>query len=670
MKPDLFSYSKELELLKALGWVTSNVEDKSNVLAEQLCVDNDSKKEEPYVCTTIKHAPAPMVQSLAREVLKQFQVQTIYACDSLVLEEAVSKLLAGKTTLAVDIETYAAPKVTTMELNKTQQKKCGLDPNLSEIRTVQFYDGGPTAYVFDVKALGGLEALQPLFNKALVAHNAAFELKHLLHKGVTPYRVGCTMLQANILLGDLWSLKDLSKELLGIDISKEQQTSDWSAEILTQEQIEYAALDAVLTKKIFEIQHQKLEGKNLLRPYALMRDAQIAIAKLELTGVFFDVEGHKQMIAHWESEKQRLALELKEVLGEINPASSMQLGVWLNEKLDKDTLDKWPKTPKGKLKTDATALGLFHSLPLVKPLLDYKDNSKNLNTYGTSYAAHISPVTNRIHASFRIGGTATGRLSCNKPNIQNPPRDKAYRALFCAPEGRKLVVADFSQIELRVAALVANDPTMLAAYENGEDLHKKTAAAVLGVKQEEVTKEQRQMAKAVNFGLLYGQGAKGLARYAKSSYGVDMSEEEAEKARKAFFKTYRGLREWQRQTGRLAEITQRVETMGGRVRDFSKEEKGYKYTEALNTPIQGAAAEIMLAALIRVEYALRDKDASLVNVVHDEIVVETEASIADDIKKIVETCMSEAFLDIFFGAEKYMKDLVEAHIGSNWAEAK
>src|SRR5690606_31393313 len=145
----------------------------------------------------------------------------------------------------------------------------------------------------------------------------------------------------------------------------------------------------------------------------------------------------------------------------------------------------------------------------IEPLLKYKERSKLLNTYGESFADHISPATGRIHASFRIGGTTTGRLSCTKPNIQNPPRDSSFRRLFEAEKGNALVVADFSQVELRVAAIVSHDKEMLEAYRNGEDLHRKTAAAVLGIEQKDVSKDHRQMAKAVNFGLLYGQGAKG-----------------------------------------------------------------------------------------------------------------------------------------------------------------
>ena len=241
-----------------------------------------------------------------------------------------------------------------------------------------------------------------------------------------------------------------------------------------------------------------------------------------------------------------------------------------------------PRTATGQLQTDADALAGL-TLPALEPLARYKTAIKGLSTYGKGYAAHISPVTGRIHASFTISGTATGRLSCSSPNIQNPPRDPAFRALFAPRPGRCFVVADYSQIELRVAALVAGDTAMLAAYEAGEDLHRKTAAAVLGIEPCAVTKGQRQMAKAVNFGLLFGQGAAGLQRYAKSSYGVDLTATEAEKARTAFFRAYPGLSRWQTETRRNAERAGQVRTPGGRVRPL--EGQRALATESLNSPI-------------------------------------------------------------------------------------
>jgi DNA polymerase-1 len=307
-------------------------------------------------------------------------------------------------------------------------------------------------------------------------------------------------------------------------------------------------------------------------------------------------------------------------------------------------------------------------LPLVKPLLDHRLAAKKLNNYGSGFAGHINPVTGRLHPNFKLGGTLTGRLSCSDPNVQNAPRDPAFRALFTAPAGRVLVAADFSQIELRVAAWLSQDRVMLDAYATGQDLHRITAAAMLGIAPDAVTKDQRQAAKAINFGLLYGQGAAGLARYAESNYDVKMSEATAAKYRSTFFKTYPGIKRYQEQTARTSECTLRAVTPGGRIRDFTKERTGYRYTEALNTPIQGGAAEIILATLAVLEKHLAGLNAKLVNVVHDELVLEVAEADADHAIAAVESAMTEGFLAFF--PEAATTGLVEAHQGPNWAAAK
>jgi DNA polymerase I len=227
-------------------------------------------------------------------------------------------------------------------------------------------------------------------------------------------------------------------------------------------------------------------------------------------------------------------------------------------------------------------------------------------------------------------------------------------------------VADYSQIELRVAALVSQDPAMLAAYDAGEDLHRKTAAAVLGVDPATVTKGQRQMAKAINFGLLFGMSAKSLRGYAQNNYGVAMSETEANKARSAFFAAYPGLSQWQTRTRKAAERAGQVRTPGGRVRPLDGNRA--LATESLNTPIQGGAAECLLAALADLEPRLEALGAALVNVIHDEMVVECNPDRVADVSAAVEAAMTAGFLVIF--PDGSTRDMVEAHSGPNWAAAK
>ena len=427
---------------------------------------------------------------------------------------------------------------------------------------------------------------------------------------------------------------------------------------------------SVAAFRLYGALREELNKKKVFHVYDLMLRATKAIVRLELNGVDFNLEAHKKLIIEWEMEKKAVEEDLRQVIGpDLNSASGAQISSWLKENLDQKTLRRWPRTEKtGQLKTGAGVLNDFADQPLVKPLRKYKEVSKLLSTYGTKYAAHVNPRTGRIHANFRLGGTKTGRLSCNSPNIQNPPRNKDFRALFCAPSGKALLVGDYSQIELRVAALVSDDEVMMEAYENGLDLHKKTASEISGVPFDEVTKEQRQAAKAINFGLLYGQGYRGLARYAGANYGVDMSEQEALKAKTAFFRTYKKLARWQKKVGRSSELENRVITPAGRVRDFGKEKNGYRYTEALNTPIQGGAAEVLLAALGALEKHLKGVDAKLVNIVHDEIVMEVALDHSHKAVIALEAAMTEGMLTIFPKAS--IKNLVDVNTGLNWAEEK
>lgn len=590
----------------------------------------------------------------------------VYITDLQDVLPAIDHLCGAGITLALDIETYPKKEF-------QNDKKGGLDPYRSEIRLLQFYDGSGKVFVFDLQRIGDIKILgEQIWSHPMVAHNAMFELKHILQKGVHPLKMGCTMLAANALFGGkLRSLKELAKEVLGLEISKEQQRSDWSVSDLTIEQIEYAAKDAEVTFRIFQKLHVALKG-GALKTYSLMRDTQLVIVRMELAGIPFDGTEHEKLITQWDDEIRLTEANLKDIIGfgTINLNSGKQISNWIQDHIDSSIIAKWPKTNGGQLQTGAEALDLFSNLPFVAVLKKYKELSKLLSTYGHSFLGHLNPVTARIHPSFLLGGTITGRLSCRDPNMQNAPRGPFFRNLFRASAGNVLVVADFSQIELRVAAIISGDQYMLQAFQNGDDLHCQTAAIIIGIDRGDVSKEQRQMAKAVNFGLLFGQGAKGLAAYAKRSYGVDMTEEEAQDAINAFFKAYPAIKQWQMKTARLAKISGKIETPCGRVRDFTKEECGYRYTEALNTPIQGGAAEVALHSLIRLEKALNWTEAKIVNTVHDEVIVEVKEEQAEAAAKTVEASMVQGFLDVFPMSSSIIKGLVEAKIARSWGEAK
>ena len=270
----------------------------------------------------------------------------------------------------------------------------------------------------------------------------------------------------------------------------------------------------------------------------------------------------------------------------------------------------------------------------------------------------------RIHGRFDPTGTDTGRFASKTPNLQNIGRGP-LRECFVAPAGSALVVADYSQIELRAAAAIAGEEKMIEAYKRGEDLHRLTAATVLGKDASEVTKQDRQLAKAVNFGLLYGQSAKGLVRYAASSYGVAMSDDQAFEIRQAFFRTYGSLRQWHGESHVSAERgISEVRTVLGRRRLIPSDADAWqRFTALVNTPVQGSCADGMKRAMVRLASCL-PAGARMISTVHDELIVETSETDAGAVCRLVESAMIEAMSDLF----PKVPIEVEAKSCRNWSE--
>ena len=334
--------------------------------------------------------------------LASLAVQMEYITGAAHCNQALN-VLGGSALMAVDIETA----------RKDEDPRSGLDPHRATIRLIQLYDGNEKVYVFDCFQNEVWIALlsSNIWSRPMVAHNAVFELKHLKNSGIVIPNIGCTMLQSNALTGELPKLTTLVKRFLGKELSKAQQVSDWSVADLSKVQLEYAALDAVVTHKAAHIQADKLKQVNRQMVYLTMKDSQLAVAEMELAGFLFDLGSHKVLIDRWKEEKVIVLEALSQILAGINLNSGKQVAEWLIENLDKDTLDNWPRTPTGQLKTDTNSFSQYPHLEVTQPLLVYKEVAKKLSTYGEKYRAHINHVTGRIHGSYRIGGNVTGRIS-------------------------------------------------------------------------------------------------------------------------------------------------------------------------------------------------------------------------------------------------------------------
>jgi DNA polymerase-1 len=326
------------------------------------------------------------------------------------------------------------------------------------------------------------------------------------------------------------------------------------------------------------------------------------------------------------------------------------------------------KTKSGHYSTAAGVLeGLRGQHQVIDLILEQRQLTKLKSTYVDALPQLVNPHTGRIHTSFNQTGAVTGRISSSNPNLQNIPirtqLGREVRRAFVADEGWKLIAADYSQVELRVMAHIAQDPGLLGAFERGEDIHAATAAAVLGVSLAEISKDQRRIAKSVNFGLSYGQSAYGLAQQ------TGMSQEEARQFIKTYFEKYPGVRDYIERTKRQAAEQGYVETLLGRRRYFPNlagmrgPERGRAEREAINMPIQGTAADIIKIAMIRLHQALRERKlrARMLLQVHDELVLEAPDDEVQAVVPLVREVMGGDF-------ELSVPLKVDVEVGQNWLE--
>ena len=300
----------------------------------------------------------------------------------------------------------------------------------------------------------------------------------------------------------------------------------------------------------------------------------------------------------------------------------------------------------------------------IAALRDYRRATKLSGTYGTGWLENSNRRDGRIHASWRQLRAATGRMACDHPNLQNVPRIGPLRTCIRPPEGRVFVIANYSQIELRIAARISGDSEMLSAYTEGLDLHALTAQAITGRK--DIGKDDRKLAKAVNFGLLFGMGAKGLRSYALKGYGVAMSPKEAALYRHKFFETYPGLKEWHdRERRALKHGDDETRTLAGRRRMNIE-----KLSDRLNAPVQGTGADgLKLALALLWERREECPGAVPVLVAHDEIVVECAAEQAADTRAWLERAMIDGMDAVLNGQDEVQVPVeVESRIARSWEE--
>jgi DNA polymerase-1 len=517
------------------------------------------------------------------------------------------------------------------------------------LRLVQLGDK-EGVFIVDLFETGdyGVEFLKNLLaDKGIVGHNLKYDLKFLYRYGIEPYAVFDTMI-ASQLIGDIerHSLQKVAMHYLGKVIDKSLQMSNWAKTILSKEQLEYAALDVKMVKDLFFIMLEKLNSNahqeetllktrtskvfGLKNPIAIIEMAFVQeIAKLELNGICVDENKVEELIKEYRRSLQKKVMDFM-IAYRVDPMSPKQLGEFLTKNLGLDL----PKTEKGNISTDDKVLSSFTHHPVIQKLLEIRSIKKLLDKLEEIKS---SIKNGSVYPEFKQIGAITGRMSSLNPNVQNIPRE--LRSVFKAREGNVFVISDFSQIELRIASEYVGDEKMIRAFKEGRDLHRYTASVLLGKKEEEVSKEERQLAKAVNFGLIYGISAKGLSEYAKS-YGIDLSVDDAQKIMNKFFEYFASFKNWHEKVKR--ELKEFKESRGYTL--LGRKYVAHTFPDAVNYPVQGSGADLLKLSVLMFDAEMRKEGlkAKVVNLVHDEIVVECQKDDADTVKELLEKAMKHA----------------------------
>jgi DNA polymerase I len=546
----------------------------------------------------------------------------------------------------------------------------GLDPLHDKIRLMQVAMGGYPVIIFDMwKIDQPTQAFlrELMAGKAIkVFQNAKFDMKFLERAGLpVAGRIFDTYIAGHLLRQKTrltrFGLDTLAQHYLGVELPKDHQTSNWS-DHLSAEQFEYAARDAAVLIPLREAMIRDLQSEELVDVAKLEFGCLYAVVEMELTGIQLDLERWKRLGEQFEQHKEVASIELNKHLRK----STIQLRLF-GEDTDDLNLDSQQQVLKAlkdqgipvKNTSRNHLMPLASEYPVIQHLLEYRKVAKALQAFIYSIPETIHPVSGRIHPRYHQMGASTGRFSCGHPNLQQIPRSKEFRSCFVAKPGHQLIIADYSQIELRVVAEISRDETMIQAYKTGQDLHRLTASLIANKSLNDVTKQERQAAKAVNFGLVYAMGARGLQAYAQSTYGVAMTLDDAEMFRKRFFEAYSGVANWHKSVKMSKERVTR--TLGGRKHRWRETAS---VTGLYNWPVQGTAADIVKQAMADLIHNLKESSAKIVGMVHDEIILETRNEEALETAKILKETMEEAGARLL----RRVPVLAETSIAVNWAE--
>ena len=437
--------------------------------------------------------------------------------------------------------------------------------------------------------------------------------------------------------------------------------------------LDYAAEDADITLRLWQMLRPRLAVEGVASVYERLERPLIPVlAAMENAGITVNPSILARMSNDFATRMAALNREILDLAGEdFNVGSPKQLGEIL---FDKMGLEGGKKAKTGAYSTSADILEdlAANGVGIAAKVLDWRQLAKLKSTYADALVDSILPETGRVHTSFSMVGASTGRLSSSDPNVQNIPirtaEGRQIRTAFVAAEGKKLISADYSQIELRLVAHVAGEETMIEAFRAGVDIHARTASQVFGVPIDAMDAETRRRAKAINFGIIYGISGFGLARQ------LGIRQGEARDFINAYFENFPGIRSYMERIKLEAREVGHVETLFGRrihiggITAANPAQRGFAERQAINAPIQGSAADIIKRAMIRIPAALGDAglDARMLLQVHDELIFEADAATADDAVSVIRQVMEAAAAPVL---ELAVPLVADAGIADSWAEA-
>jgi len=526
-----------------------------------------------------------------------------------------------------------------------------------------------------------LAALKPLLeneNRAKVGQNLKYDASVLANHGITLRGIRFdTMLESYVLdsTATRHDMDSLALKYLGHKTIHFEDVAGKGARQLSFNQVKvedagpYAAEDADITLRLHRSLWPQLQAQGKLQDVLTNIEMPLVpvLSRIERQGVLISSELLVRHSAELGKRLEELQGQAYELAGaQFNLGSPKQLGEILFDKLQLPVLKK---TPTGAPSTaEEVLVELALDYPLPKLLLEYRSLSKLKSTYTDKLPLMVNAVTGRVHTSYHQAVAATGRLSSNDPNLQNIPirteEGRRIRQAFIAPQGYQILAADYSQIELRIMAHLSSDAGLLKAFNEGRDVHTATASEVFEVALEEVSGEQRRKAKAINFGLIYGMSAFGLARQ------LHLGRQEAQQYIDRYFERYPGVANYMERTRALAREQGYVETLFGRrlylpeINARNKMRAQAAERTAINAPMQGTAADIIKKAMLAVDAWLQqgEADTRMIMQVHDELVFEVAVAEVDPVRTEICRLMSQA-------AELSIPLLVEAGVGNNWDEA-